>query len=191
MEFVMRVLSYVFVFLLSFNLLAQTRDETLKQFMQERKIMMQQMMQLLQDDFDNDFFSDEADPFFGGSSFKGKGKSIELEEKYEDDGSISIIITPKKENMNLDITTDNNMIVIKSEVTKGNKGSQFSSSKFSQSISTPNGYTAHSPVAHGKGVKISLVPSGKVKKMMKKKMKKQSSAADKVPVGKQPGEETI
>ena len=70
---------------------AQTREEMMEEFMRERNKMMKQMIQMFQDDFNNDdFFQDDFDPFGSNKSFKGIGSNVDIEEKYEKDGSISI-----------------------------------------------------------------------------------------------------
>ena len=176
---------------------SQTREEMIEQFMRERKEMMKQMMKMFRDDFSgmDNFFEDDFDPFDSMKSFKGGGTNVEIEEKYEDDGSISIIITPKSENISLDIKTDNGMITIKSDMKtkiEENGSTSFSSSSYSRSIAIPQGYSAKAPVAAGKGLKISLVPNGKVKKIMDSNKKRPKPSKDlKVPIGKQPGEDMI
>jgi HSP20 family molecular chaperone IbpA len=185
--------------LLSLSAFGQTREEILQEFMKERKQMMQQMIQMFQDDFGgDDILSDKMDPFGSNKSFKGAGSSVEIEEKYETDGSISIIITPKKENMALDIQTKDGMITIKSEMNveeENKKGSNsfksFSRSSFSRSIGIPQGYSAKSPTASGKGIKISLIPSAKVKKILSPKKKPQNSNSGLVPIKKKSGEDTL
>ena len=181
---------------------AQTREELIEQFMKERRQMMEQMMKIFQDDFENDsFLGDDFDPFGTfpkGNSFHGGGKNVKIDEKYEDDGSISIIITPQNKNINMDIQTNENLITIKTEMrieeeTKegGNSIKSYSSSSSTRSIPIPQGYKAKSPVASGKtGIKISLVPQGEIKDHIKKKAKPKKSPNLR-PIGKKPGEETI
>jgi hypothetical protein len=192
----MKGLISLIILFISFNVLSQTREEIVEQFMKERKQMMEQMIKIFQDDFNNDdFFKDDIDPFKKGSSFKSFGTNVLIEEKYENDGSISIIITPKTQNMSLDIQTKKNSIVIKTELNiteskdQGEQSSRFSSkSSSTKSIQIPQGYKAVSPVGYGKGIKVSLVPLEGIKKksVPKKKFHKKM-----IPIGKRPGEETI
>jgi HSP20 family molecular chaperone IbpA len=185
----------------SFNAYTQTREELIEEFMKERRKMMKQMVQMFQDDFNqDDFFKDDIAPFGKQKSYKSSGSSVEIQEKYEEDGSISIIIIPKRENMALDIQTKDGMITIKSEM-KVEEESQtgkksfktYSSSSFSRSISIPSGYKAKTPKAEGKGIKISLVSTKKVKSILKKANQKPTKKfhPKRIPIGKQPGEEAI
>ncbi len=49
------ILILFFTFLSTFSF-SQTREELLEQFMKERRQMMEQMIQIFQDDFNNDDF---------------------------------------------------------------------------------------------------------------------------------------
>lgn len=196
----MKVCCLFFVALFSLNTLAQTREEILEDFRRQRQEMMKQMIQLFQDDFDSDLFQHDIDPFGKQKKFMGSSQSVKIEEKYNDDGSIEIVITPKDKNIALDIKTENNRITIKSEKrveTKndqnGNTFSSFSSSSSTQSIGVPEGYKATGPVVVDKGLKFTLTPIDKVVKTLKPKRKliKTKPRVDRVPIGKRPGEDTL
>lgn len=165
----MKKILSLLMLIMACNLAAQTRDEMIEEFMQERKKMMESIMNLFNEEFEQDFF-DTNDPFGNVGAFKGGGNSVSVEEKYEDNGDISIIIKPKGEHVNLDINTTENMITIKSEVKQQTKtdeqGNSFQSSfssSSSQSIGIPSGYKAKDPVAVDGGIKITLVPSTRMK----------------------------
>ncbi len=150
--------------------LSQTREEILKDFMEQRKKMMESMMDLMNDSFEQDFF-DMDDSFGRLQGFKGVGNNVSVEEKYEQDGTISILIKPENENVNLDIKTSEDRITIKSEIREevkneksGTTSSQFSMSSSTKSIGIPKGYSAGSPEAIDGMVKISLKPSKELKK---------------------------
>lgn len=186
----------IFLMIFSINTIAQTREEILQQFMEERKIMMEQMIEMFQNDFESDSFfqSDVPDSL---NSFGGKtlGNNFQIEEKEERDGSISIIITPQTENMSLDIQTKDNSIIITSEMKveeSNEQGEQrfksFSKSSSSKVVNIPKGFTAKAPIVEGKGFKISLIPSSKVDSTSKKKYFKKKGM---VPIGKMPGEDTL
>ncbi|MFT6633582.1 MAG: HSP20 family molecular chaperone IbpA [Bacteriovoracaceae bacterium] len=192
----MKLFIPLFIFLFSSVASSQTREEVLEQFMKERKQMMEQMIQMFQDDFDNDnFFKDNLDPFSGYNSFKGASSNVSIEERYEKDGSIAIIITPTTENMSLDIQTKDSMIIIKTELSieeskdqQSQKSHSFSKSTSTKSISIPQGYKPKSPIAEGKGIKILLVPDKDMRDRIKPKKKYHKKM---IPIGKQPGEDTL
>ncbi len=195
----MKVLGSLLTLILCLNVHAQSRDEILEEFLKERKKMMESIMKMFEEDshFGDSFFDDDFDPFKGMKSFKGTGQKIDIEEKYEEDGSISILITPKQENMSLDIQTKDGFIIIKSETKVEEKNEQggstfknYSMSSFSRSIAIPDGYSAKGPVAEGKSLKISLVPSSEVKKIMQKPDPSKTNDG-KMPIMKRAGEETI
>ena len=106
MKFLLTVLSLSFLSLSGYG---QSRDEIIEDFIEQRKKMMEQMIEMFHDDFNGDsFFQDDFDPFDSFSnmkSFSGVGSQIKIEEKYEEDGTISLIITPQKDNLSLDIKT--------------------------------------------------------------------------------------
>lgn len=188
----------IFFLMTQFSLaFSQTKEDLVKKFMQERRKMMEQMINMFQDDFSggDNFFSDDFDPFDSLKSFKGEGENIKIEEKYEKDGSISLVITPLKENITFDIKTEGRFITIKSESRQSTdtqdengKVKSLSSRSFSRSISIPQGYNARAPVAEGKGLKISLIPTEKTKNIINLKQKIDDK---KIPLGKQPGEQVI
>lgn len=185
-----------FLFLISNYSIAQTREEIIEEFKRERAIMMEEIQKIFAEEFSgaDSFFGDsDMDSLFDQRSITGGGNNISVEQKYEKDGSISILITPKNKNVNLDINTKNNMITIKSETKveqvdeqSGNKSKSVSMSSFSKSISIPSGYKAKNPTQEGETIKIALIPQDKIKKLMVPK--KEDS---KVPIGKRPGEDTI
>ncbi len=205
----MKIFALCFSLFISLNIFAQTREELLEEFMKERDKMMRDIMKMFQDDFNNDsFFNDDMDPFSGFEHFKGRSGGVEIEEKYEKDGSLSIIITPLNENMDLDIKTNDEQITIsykvreEKETKKGDQSfKSFSSSSSTRVIPIPQGYKAKSPEAYGeKGIKISLIPTDKTKSIMSskpssksklKKSKSQDKPVDKKPIGKRPGEDTL
>jgi len=194
----MKKLFFVFTVLFSLSVVAQTREELIEEFRKERAKMMEEIQKMFQDDFSgaDSFFGDsDMDSLFDQRSFSGGSSNVQVEQKYEKDGSIAIVITPQNENVQLDISTEGNKITIKSE-TKieqedtqgGSRSKSISMSSFSKTIGIPDGYKAQNPVQEGKSVKISLLPQDKIKNLMvPSKPKKQ----DKIPVGKMPGEDTI
>lgn len=183
---------FVFLLLISQLSYGQTRDEIIEEFRRERAKMMQEIMKMFKDDsfMNDDFFGEDMHPFDNIERLKKlRGDNVAIEEKNEKDGSISITITPKNKDINLDISTDNNMITIKTETKvketvdeEGNTFSSMSSSQSMRSISIPEGFEAMPPEQVGDGIKISLKPT-------KKKVK--DIYKDKVPVQKRPGEMTI
>ncbi len=170
-----RALSLIFLFPILFisNAMGQSHDEILQRFMQQRKRMMEEIMKAFDDDkfFQDDFFNDDMIEDFrsqglgGFKGFRGAGDHISVEEKMEDDGTISVIITPKDKNTKLDIETKERSITIKSEARveeKNEQGKQhhnFTSIRsFSQTVNIPSGYKAKSPRKEGESIVISLVP---------------------------------
>ena len=190
----------MFLFMIPSLSFAQTRDEMIKNFMEQRKQMMKQMIQMFQDDFSNDsFFNDDFDPFSGMGqmkSFNKQGNSVEIKEEYKKDGTIEYTVIPKDKNMTLDIQTTDSSITIKTETKveqvdeqNGNQVKSYSSSSSSQIINAPEGYTVKKPENSSDGVKITLVPTGKVQKVINApKIDKKKKL---MPIGKMPGEETI
>ncbi len=165
----------------------RSHNEILEDFLKQRKQMMEKMMKAFDDDsfFNNDDFSSM-------NGFKISGSNIEITERQLSDGNIEIMITPKKDNINMDIQTQNNRITIKTEtrVEKstdqgGNVFKSQSMSSSSRSIAIPEGYQAKSPVGSGKSIKITLVPNEKIKKIVL------PSNGGKIPLKKRRGEETI
>ena len=149
----------------------RTQEELLEEFMQQRREMMKSMMDMMNEAFDEDDFFQMDDSFGRPQGLRGSGQNVSVEEKYEDDGSISILIKPQSDNVNLDIQTKDNRITIKSEIRQETKRDEASGSSFSsysmssstKSIGIPEGYTAKSPEAVEGAIKISLVPNDKVK----------------------------
>lgn len=199
----MRIFTLLMTCIFSLSLFAQTREELIEEFRRERAKMMNEIMKMFQDDFSGSdtFFDDmDMDSLFSDRSFMGGGQNVSVEQKYEKDGSISILITPKNENVSLDIQTTESMITIKSETKveqvddeNGNTTKSYSMSSFSKSISIPSGYTAQKPVAAGKSLKIVLMPKSGMKNIItpKNSQKIAPKKQEKVPVGKRPGEETL
>ncbi len=204
----MKLLS-VLLLVFPLTLFAQTRDELIKQFMEERKQMMQQMMKIFQDDFSDDSFFDDSFDMSGslgaGKKFQTQGENVELKENYNDDGSIDILILPKNKNMTLNINTKNNTISIDAEMKveektekEGQVYTTYSTSKFSRQIGVPQGYNVKEPEAIDQGYKISLIPTGDAKKYIinpsKSKPESTQKAAeskDLKPIKQAPGEEAI
>ena len=162
----------------------KSHDEILQEFLKQRQKMMEEMMRAFDDDDffkDNDFGGDKVfqqlkkHGIGGFGSFKTEGQNVSVEEKIKKDGSIDIIITPKNENINLNIETKNNRITIKSEMrvdeeseNAGNVSRSLRSSSFSRSVSIPIGYIAQDPKQVEKSIVITLIPEGK-KNLLKKK----------------------
>lgn len=187
----MKLLTFALL-LISFSSFSQTRDEIIEEFRQERSKMMKEIMKMFKDDdfMQDDFFGSDMHPFDNIERLKKiGGENIAIEERSEKDGSISIIITPKSKDISIDISTENNLITIKTETRveettkdKDNSLTSMSSSRSQRSIAIPNGFKALGPQKEGKGIKISLVPvKSKVKKIYK----------DKFPIKKRAGEVTI
>lgn len=188
-------MSKVILFLLIFantNSYGQTRDQLIQEYMKERSKMMQEIMKMFKDDslMSDGFFSEDMHPFDNLERLKKlRGDKVSIEEKSEEDGSISITITPKSKDINLDISTDGGVITIKTETRveetideSGSKRTSMSSSSSTRSIRIPEGFQAAAPKQLGSGLVIKLVPtSQKIKKVYK----------DRVPVQKRPGEVTI
>jgi HSP20 family molecular chaperone IbpA len=187
------------VFLFSLNLFAQnSHDEIIQNFLEQRKKMMEEMMRAFGDD---DFFSDDFndDKLFeslknhgigGFGQFKSMGQNVTVEEKMQDDGSIDVIITPKSDNVNLNIETKNNSIIIKSETkvaqeddSESGSSKYFSSSSFSRSVSIPDGYQVEDPKQKDKSIIITLRPT--------KDNQLQKSDDGKTPIKRRKGEKVI
>jgi HSP20 family molecular chaperone IbpA len=181
---------------------AQTREEILEEFRKERQEMMSEILEIFQSDSMGEaFFDDDMNPFDNIKKLRDRS-NVTVEEKHEDNGSISVLITPKSDQIELDIQTKHNMITIKSEtkieeesLSGGSSFKNVSSSSYSQSISIPQGYIAESPVTDGRGLKIVLRPAG-LKKLnapvkVEASIKNQESGMKLVPIGKIPGEEVI
>ncbi|MBD65833.1 MAG: hypothetical protein CME62_11540 [Halobacteriovoraceae bacterium] len=177
-------MKYVMLLTMIFSLtaFAQTREELIQEYMKERNKMMREIMDMFNEDLDtmmeDDFFEKDVNSFFSDKSFLGGSQSVTVEQNYEKDGSISVIITPKDKNIQLDISTENNMITIKSETKivdensqAGNTFKSMSTSSMTKSIAIPRGYTAKAPTQEGEGIKISLVPTDSVKKLAPQKNK--------------------
>lgn len=203
----MRLLAIISILICSFHSFAQTREELIEEFQRERAKMMQEIMKMFQDDFSgaDSFFDDfddmDMDTLFNNRSFTGGGANVSVEQKYEDDGSMTILITPKNENVSLDIQTTDNMITIKSETRveqtdeQGtNRTKSYSRSSFTKSIGIPTGYVAQKPVPEGKSIKIVLSPKDQMKKIVvpkSTKKEKPKPKQEKIPIGKRPGEEML
>lgn len=167
-----------FLLLLSFSVFAQTHTERfLEEFMKQRQKMMEEIRKAFEDDemiidnfFEDDEFMQEFRKGNFGSlrGFRGTGEDFTIEERTTDKGETAIYITPKDQNVNLDIKTEDNRIVIKSETkvkeeNQGQYGSAqvFSARSYTRSIGIPFGYKASDPVAEGNSIKIVLVPTSK------------------------------
>lgn len=177
----------------------KTHDELIQEFLEQRKQMMEKVMKAFDDDsfFDDDFDDSglfdqiRKQGFKGFNGFNSSGNNVKIVEKVEDDGSMSILITPKNESVKLDIETTDHFIKIKSEMmekVENQQGKSFSSnisrSSFTQSIRIPNGFEAQNPTAQGKSIKIVLVPKDT-------SIIKSSYPKGKKPIGKRPGEKAI
>lgn len=187
-------MKYLIFVLLIFSHLshAQTREELIQEYMKERTKMMSEIMKMFKESSfaTDDFFKDDMHPFDNIERLKKmRGDNVTIEEKNEKDGSISVTITPKDKSTQLDISTDNNRITIKTETKvketvdeEGNSFTSMSSSSSTRSISIPDGFQAMAPKQVGSGILITLSPtSKKLRKVYK----------DKVPVKKRAGEITI
>ncbi|MCT4641884.1 MAG: hypothetical protein N4A33_06250 [Bacteriovoracaceae bacterium] len=160
-----KVFSLVFILSsVSLYAQAQSREEFIKKFMEQRQKIMKQMMDSFNDD---SFFSDDA--FFDddlinqfNSQFKighGFGSNVIVNQKHLVDGSIEVKITPKSKDIKLDIETTDDAIIVKSKTMikeennqNGQKSFSSSSSVSSQSIGIPYGYKASAPKAKGDSV---------------------------------------
>ncbi|MCO4755781.1 MAG: Hsp20 family protein, partial [Bacteriovoracaceae bacterium] len=192
----MKLVLALFISLTSLNVMAQnSHDEIIQRFLKEREKMMKDIMKAFDDDefFQDDFFKDDMFEALkkhglgGFKGFSGAGDNIEVEEKMESDGTISVIITPKTKDSELNIETTENVISIKSEVkvkeesTQGGSSSQsISVRSFNRSIAIPQGFKAQAPKKQGDSIVITLVPV--------KKDVFQPRKDGKVPVKKAPGE---
>jgi HSP20 family molecular chaperone IbpA len=191
---------FFFIVLCFFSLSswAQDADEIVQQFLEQRKKMMEQIMKAFDDDdfFKQDFLDDKMfesirkQGFEGFKNFKSTGNNIKVEERIEKDGSISVLITPQKKNMKLDIQTTQNQIIIKSEMMESveNENKQgvsksYSRSSFTQTVAIPQGFEARDPKKEGESILISLVPN--------KKGNFKPDNKGRVPVQRVPGEETL
>lgn len=187
-------MKYLILFLLVVSNVsfAQTREDLIEEFLKERSQMMKGIMKMFDDDefLDNDFFADDMHPFDNIERLKKlRGDNVSIEETNEKDGSISIMITPKNKDINLDISTDNNRVTIKTETKvketvdeEGNSRTMISNSSSTRSLSIPEGFEAMPPTQVGEGIKITLKPvTQKIKNVYK----------DRVPVKKKPGEITL
>lgn len=190
---------FIFLLLLSPSSWAQQGhdlDEVMESFMQERRKMMESIMEMFHEDeglFDDSFFKDNS--FFDSSKKFGRGQNIAIEEINESDGSITLLIKPKNKDVNLDIETKENAIIIKSETKvseenekEGSRVSNYSMSSFKKTIQIPRDFEAKSPQKEGDSIKISLVPSTKIKKVLKKSKK---ISEDKKPLFKMNDEDVI
>lgn len=138
---------------------SQTSEEIRAEYRRERRAMMQEMMKMLKQDPSDILkdFDQQADPFEHIERLREKSRNrIRVTQSREIDGSISIIIHLNKKNANIDISTKDNIITIKStQNAKTNNTKQVS--HFSQSISIPPGYTQKEPTQVKEGLKISLI----------------------------------
>ena len=184
-------MKFLIFFLLSLSSLAfgQTQDQVNERIREIRSRMMEEMNKMFDDDsfMSDDFFGSNMHPFDNINRLKRSGgQNVTIEEKNEKDGSISVLITPQNKNVSLDISTENNLITIKTETKieetheeSGNTSRSMSASRSQRSIQIPRGFRALSPKQEGKSIKITLTPE---------KHKKKN---DKVPVKKRAGEITI
>jgi hypothetical protein len=143
----------------SLSIKAQTKDELREEYRKERRAMMREMMKMLkqeQKDIMKEFDQD-MNPFDNLKRLQGQSKrAIRVTQSREIDGSISIMIHMDKKNSNVDISTKDNIISIKS-VSEKTGSTTFNQSSFSQRITIPPNYMAKPPVQFDGGIKISLV----------------------------------
>ena len=158
-----------FLKLLSINILlglvfiktgySQTREEIRAEYRKERRAMMREMMKMLKQDQNEILkeFDQQMDPFDNIARLrKGSRSRIRVTQSRELDGSIAVIVHLNKKDANIDISTKDNVITIKS-INKNSNSTSRKTSHFSQRISIPSGYIAKDPVQVNEGIKISLV----------------------------------
>lgn len=193
----MKLFVFCITIFLPFYSLAQSPEQIIEQFKKERQEMMSEILKMFQSNpLQDSFFDSGMHPFDEVNKLRN-GSSVDVEEVYEKDGSISILIIPKSEETQLDIQTTESKIIIKSssqvEQTTKEQGSSFksiSSQSFTRSISIPSGYMAKTPVTKDKKLIIKLIPLLKNQNKIKKETQP-SKVRDLKPVGKSPGEQTI
>lgn len=194
------ILAFIMLFGSTMATAQNDYNTIIEQFLEQRKEMMEEIMKAFDDDsffqdefFDDDVFEQLRQHGLGGfKGYQGAGNNISIQEKMNEDGTISVIITPKNKETNLDIETKQDRITIKSEVevkeerkdAKGNVlGTSTSMQSFSRVVSIPQGYKAKSPTKKGESIVISLVPNdGNILK---------PDENGRVPIKKRPGEKTI
>lgn len=183
----------ILLFLTSFPVFAQnSHSEILERFLSQRKKMMEEIMKAFNDDdfFKDDFFkSEDLFDSFQFKGFQGAGDNIKIEEEMGPDGTINVFITPQKENQSLNIETRGGMIVIRGEniveekIEGTNNSASVFRSKFTKSVTIPDGYEALEPVKDGNRLKIALKPH--------KQNPLRPDSDGRIPVPKRQGEETI
>lgn len=164
----------IFGLLLSTNVMAFTNlDSFLDDFIKEREKMFEQMDSMMQN-----------------------SSSVELTEVRKDNGDLEVTITPKSKdvNFNVDEIQNGTGLVIKTEtkvseeVTEnGQTSKSFSSSSSSQSILRPGYKIAGKPVRKGDSITYTFSPNTKEVK----KRSIFSDPAERRPIGRIPGEDTI
>src|SRR5690554_3985354 len=162
----MKKLIAILMMLIGTQALAQdSHNEIIQRFLEQRKRMMEDIMKAFDDDeffkddfFDNDIFESlRREGLSAFQGFQGGGKNVSVEERMEKDGSISVVITPQSEDIQLDIETKEDRIVIKSEmrveeesVQGQGRSKSISTRSFSQTVAIPQGYEAKKPAKEGK-----------------------------------------
>ena len=106
-RFLVRFITFLLCLIFTQLVPAQTNEEILEEFLKQRDAMMEEISKMFEDEpFLNDnFFRGNRDSNFSRS----RNKPVKIEEVFEKDGSSSILITPKSDDVNLDIQTDKNM----------------------------------------------------------------------------------
>ena len=173
---------------------SDSTQDYMSKLRQERMKMKEQILKMFNNGMSmGDFFDSDSISSFDNLR---SSSSVIVNEEVNSDGSIDIIIKPKSKDTNLEVDVSDKAIIIKSESrveekTENGSGtfSSFSSSSFSQSIPIPAGYFASKPDYSGDGVKIVLKNS----QTAKSKSIKGNTSRDMglVPIGKEPGEETL
>lgn len=165
----MKTILLITTTIFSLNLFAQKdHDQILRDFLEQRRKMMEQMMK----HFDDDFFKMDDDikdfgklPGNKVMEFSSNDQAVKVERKQNADGSIELHITPKDKNVEFEINTDKDMVTIKGKSTfaqkdeskKGMTSSTIQSS-FQQSYGIPSGYKALDPVQQDETIILKLVP---------------------------------
>ena len=194
------------LFVLSLMLLcqltwSQSREDLLKQFHEQRKEMLNQIQKMFHDSFmDDPFFNDDFDPFGGLKQMRSaQGDNVKISEEYKENGEIHIKVMPQSKSVKLEIETDDNSIVIKSETKveeetkeEGSAFKSYSSSSYRRSIPVPNGYKVKESKQIKEGWLFVLASDGSIPKIApRKKIGKPKPGSDKTPLGPQEGETII
>jgi HSP20 family molecular chaperone IbpA len=200
---IMKALIFLLTSFLSFNLWAQKdHDQIIRDFLEQRRRMMEEMMKHFNDDFFNndDFDKMGGEKFFGLSS---GSQGVRVERRTEKDGSIVLEIIPESKDVQFEINTDNQNVTIKGKVSNkvdsksqtGGKSQSVFESSFQQSYSIPYGYKALNPEQKGDSIILKLVPSKDAKKLPQMKSinpaPKKEESEDLIPIDPNPGDITI